>query len=67
MRFLAQFDPISMKIGYVMSEKHEDVDGFYERVNASDCFHKTIVLAVECDVIEEVKGTILKCMRVLYS
>ena len=56
-----------MKIGYVMSENHEDVDGFYERINASDCFHKTIVLSVECNAIEEVKGTILKCMRALYS
>ena len=67
MRFLAQFDPISMKIGYVMSENHEDVDDFYERINASDCFHKTIVLSVECNAIEEIKGTILKCMRVLCS
>ena len=67
MRCLAQFDPISMKIGYVMSENHEDVDDFYERINASDCFHKTIVLSVECNAIEEIKGTILKCMRVLYS
>lgn len=67
MRFLVQFDPISIKIGFVMSENREDIDGFYERVNASDCFHKTIVLSVECNAIEEVKGTILKCMRVLYS
>lgn len=67
MRFLVQFDPISMKIGFVMSENHEDIDGFYERVNASDWFHKTIVLSVECNAIEEVKGTIFQCMRVLYS
>ena len=71
--FLVQYEPLTTRIGRVLSlafepkPTQEMIENFYDEVNASDFYHNSIVLVVKAKSMEEVREQVIGTFNVLYG
>lgn len=71
--FLVQYEPITtmtrriLSLGFEPKPTQEIIEKFYDEVNASDCYHNSIVLVVKAKSMEEVREQVIETFNVLYK
>ncbi len=71
--FLVQYEPLTTRIGRVLSLAFEPkptqkmIENFYDEVNASDFYHNSIVLVVKAKSMDEVREQVIETFNVLYK
>lgn len=71
--FLVQYEPLTTRIGRVLSLAFEPkptqkmIENFYDEVNASDFYHNSIVLVVKAKSMDEVRKQVIETFNVLYG
>ena len=71
--FLVQYEPLTTRIGRVLSLAFEPkptqkmIENFYDEVNASDFYHNSIVLVVKAKSMGEIREQIIKTFNVFYK
>ena len=71
--FLVQYEPLTTRIGRVLSlafepkPTQEMIENFYDEVNASDFYHNSIVLVVKAKSMDEVREQVIETFNVLYK
>lgn len=68
--FLVQYEPLTTRIGRVLSLAFEPkptqkmIENFYDEVNASDFYHNSIVLVVKAKSMDEVREQVIGTFNV---
>lgn len=71
--FLVQYEPLTTRIGRVLSLTFEPkptrkmIENFYDEVNASDFYHNSIVFVVKAKSMDEVREQVIETFNVLYK
>lgn len=70
--FLVQYEPLTtmtrriLSLGFEPKPTQEMIERFYDKVNASDFYHNSIVLVVKAKSMDEVRKQVIETFNVLY-